>query len=92
MKQGNVVLGVLAGITAGAMLGILFAPDKGSKTRKHILNKGQDISDDLQDKYDEFVETMADKYDSAKKEVEDLIAMGQHKIDSAKNGMKTPVV
>lgn len=92
MKQGNVVLGVLAGITAGAMLGILFAPDKGSKTRKRILNKGQDISDDLQDKYDEFVETMADKYDSAKKEVEDLIAMGQHKIDSAKNGMKTPVV
>ena len=36
MKAGKVFLGVLAGVAAGAVLGILFAPDKGSKTRKKI--------------------------------------------------------
>ena len=34
MKKSNVVLGVLAGAAIGALLGILYAPDKGSKTRK----------------------------------------------------------
>ena len=43
MKQGQIVLGVLAGIAAGAVLGILFAPDKGTITRKKILCKSLKI-------------------------------------------------
>jgi len=37
MDSGKVFLGVLAGITAGALLGILFAPAKGSETREKIV-------------------------------------------------------
>ena len=37
MKSGKVLLGVLAGAAAGALLGILFAPEKGTKTRKMIF-------------------------------------------------------
>ena len=36
MGSGKVLLGVLAGVAVGATLGILFAPDKGSETRKKI--------------------------------------------------------
>jgi gas vesicle protein len=50
MKKSNVVLGVLAGAAVGALLGILFAPDKGSRTRKKIYRKGEDVVDDLKDK------------------------------------------
>jgi gas vesicle protein len=42
MSAGKVLLGLLAGVAAGATLGILFAPEKGAVTRKRIAKKGDD--------------------------------------------------
>ena len=42
MENGKVLLGVLAGVAVGATLGILFAPDSGTNTRKKIMKKGED--------------------------------------------------
>jgi gas vesicle protein len=50
MKKSNIVLGILAGAAAGALVGILLAPDKGSKTRKKLYKKGSHAIDDLRDK------------------------------------------
>lgn len=36
MKNGKLLAGVLAGLGTGALLGILFAPGKGSSTRRKI--------------------------------------------------------
>ena len=36
MNSGKLVLGLLAGLAAGAVLGILFAPEKGTETRLKI--------------------------------------------------------
>src|SRR5690606_40503470 len=38
-KESSTLLGILAGTAIGATLGILFAPDKGSKTRQRIADE-----------------------------------------------------
>ena len=39
MSAGKVFLGVLAGVAAGAVLGILFAPARGRKPEKRYQKK-----------------------------------------------------
>ncbi|MBL7971614.1 MAG: YtxH domain-containing protein, partial [Prolixibacteraceae bacterium] len=51
MSSGKVLLGVLAGAAAGALIGILFAPDKGSETRRKIAEKGEDYVDGMKEKF-----------------------------------------
>lgn len=53
MKTSRALLGVLAGLAAGAAIGILFAPAKGERTRRTISRKGEDLMDDLEELVDE---------------------------------------
>ena len=46
MSKGNTIAGLLVGLAAGAALGVLFAPEKGSDTRKKIASKGRKRVDD----------------------------------------------
>ena len=68
MNSGKIVLGALAGLAAGAVLGILLAPDKGSETRKKIAKKGKDVADDVKVKYNDVINTLASKLESAKED------------------------
>jgi gas vesicle protein len=55
MKNGKIVIGVLAGVAAGVILGILFAPAEGAQSRKKIANKGSDMIKDFKDKFNELL-------------------------------------
>lgn len=69
MDSGKAALGVIAGIAAGALLGILFAPAKGSVTRRRLVNKGEEYVDDLKEKFEDLLETVTEKYDDLKRSV-----------------------
>ena len=45
--SGNTLLALLTGAAIGAGIGILYAPDKGTKTRKRIKKKAMETTDDL---------------------------------------------
>jgi gas vesicle protein len=63
MKTEKALLGVFAGLVAGAAIGVLFAPEKGSTTRRNISKKGEDLanalSDKIDDKFDELVNAIS---------------------------------
>lgn len=63
MARGRIILGVLAGLSAGAILGILFAPDKGSATRKVIAKKGEDYFDNLKHRINERLSNNGKKHE-----------------------------
>lgn len=50
MKKSNILLAILAGAAAGAIVGVLYAPAKGSQTRKKLYKKGGQALEDLRDK------------------------------------------
>ena len=88
MKTGQVVLGLLAGVAAGAALGILFAPDKGSKTRRKIMHKGGDYADEVKEKFNDLLNKINDQYETVKQEAEEIVARGRTKYDEAKRNGK----
>ncbi len=89
MNAGKLLLGVLAGVAAGALLGVLFAPDKGSETRKKITKKGEDYADSLKDKFNEFVGVISEKFDKITEEVSDYAEQKKAKLIEDENEIKS---
>jgi len=89
MSSGKILLGVLAGVAAGALLGVLFAPDKGWNTRKRISKKADDYMDGLREKFDEFLDTISVKMEEVKDEVSDFTEQDMSKTTQAGKKAKT---
>ena len=84
-NNGNSIVAILAGVALGATAGILFAPDKGSKTRGKIKdgiddakNKFQgryaDTKHDVEGSYDELLSNLSHKAEDAISFLEDKLA------------------
>ena len=72
MSSGKVFLGVVAGLVAGALAGVVFAPAKGSKTRKRILRKAGNYTESLKEKFDDFVDDINEKVEKVKDDVSEF--------------------
>ena len=78
------LFGLIVGAAAGALIGILIAPNKGSRTRKKIArqvkNSTQEITDtigekvdDVKDKLNDVVDEMRKKANQAEEKIKEKI-------------------
>lgn len=86
MKSSNVLLGILSGVAVGAALGVLFAPEKGSETRKKILDKSKGYQNDLKNRFDGVVQNASKKYDSFIETAKDYASDTAKEYTSSKDG------
>ncbi|MCX6143638.1 MAG: YtxH domain-containing protein [Ignavibacteriales bacterium] len=82
MDSRKILIGVVAGAAAGAILGMLFAPAKGSAMRKRIAQKGTDYAEDAKEKFNEYVDALAEEYDTVKEGALDWVDKGKEKAAS----------
>jgi gas vesicle protein len=91
MNSGKVLLALLAGVAAGALIGILFAPDKGTETRKKISKKGEDYAEHLGEKFDEFISGFKEKFEDVKEDISDFPGKTKTNAAERKDNPKTSV-
>ena len=73
MKNRNIALGLCMGVAFGAALGILFAPHKGTITRRMIRKKGMGLAEDatesIKESIGELSENLSEKFETVKKDL-----------------------
>lgn len=64
MKVSSLIMTALFAGAAGALAGTLFAPGKGSKTRKKITRKGQKYGDYMKDSIEDFADSASHPFEN----------------------------
>lgn len=85
MNTSRILLGFAAGAAIGAALGILFAPDKGTETRRRISEKSGDVADSIKDKFTGLVDGVKDRFSNLKSDAEDVAEKGYSAYNRSKS-------
>ncbi|WP_321287563.1 YtxH domain-containing protein [uncultured Sunxiuqinia sp.] len=80
-KGTSALLGFVAGAATGALVGVLFAPERGDKTRKKIQKSVKRVSEDVTD-------TIGEKVDSLKDQVSEMIDQVKERTNDVEEKIK----
>jgi gas vesicle protein len=88
MSAGRVLVGVVIGMATGAVLGVLFAPDKGSNTRDKLSQTGSRYMRNLKGTASKSVDTLKEKFEGVKEAAGDLTGKVKGTVDSLGGNMR----
>jgi gas vesicle protein len=80
--KSGAVIGLLAGLAVGAVIGLLFAPDSGKKTREKISDKALDLADNVKDGF----HSIKDNFNNGK---QSLSGLKNQVVDNVKTKVNT---
>jgi len=80
-NAGKIIGALVLGAVIGAACGILLAPDKGTETRKKLLNGAKDLADDLKEKLRDGSGKLREMGNMAEERVEDMAKSAKGKLD-----------
>ncbi|MET4081376.1 gas vesicle protein [Pedobacter sp. UYP30] len=87
----KVALALVAGIAVGAIVSVLFAPNKGENTREKIADKAKDLQYGIKDKYNLLREKVFG-VDAIEEDIENEVPHFVHKnVKKAKSDIKNVV-
>jgi hypothetical protein len=69
----KILIALGAGLVAGTIIGVLFAPDKGSETRKKITDSGKKLSDKITSKIKEYNQKKEKAFGNVNSEMEEAL-------------------
>ena len=79
-NTGKLIGALLLGAAVGGVLGILFAPEKGSETRKKLSEKGVDLTDGMKEKFNILLEDLKMEAEAVKEKAIEFIENEKAKI------------
>lgn len=75
--------GIIVGLAVGAVVGLLFAPESGKKTRKRISSESDSFFNDLQDQLQSGLDNIKSQYndyvDAASSKTHDAVKQAKRR-------------
>jgi gas vesicle protein len=82
--SGKILSALFIGAAAGAAVGLLFAPDKGTETRRRLAGAAQDLADQAADRWSEGKTALKNVRDRVSNTAEELAEKATNRVDSLK--------
>jgi len=88
--NSKVLVALLAGVAAGAALGILFAPERGTETRDKLNDALKNLGDTIKDRAAEEIDNLSSLKEKIVENIKTTLGTAEEAADQAKTSATEP--